>query len=198
MPAAARQRQVVLGVTGSIACYRACDLVRQLRKEQGVEVHVVMTPEAARFVTPLTFQTLSGNRVWSDVFEAPEEWDLLHTSLSERADLVVVCPATLNLLGKLAHGICDDLLLCVLFATPAPVLLVPAMNPRMFHHPANRENMERLRRMGYEFVGPTKGKVACGQEGLGHIADTDAVVSAIRKKLALRGGRRGRMKDDVH
>ncbi len=176
-------REVIVGVTGSIACYRACDLVSQLRKEPGITVHVVMTPEATRFVTPLTFQTLSGNRVFADLFDAPEEWDLLHTSLSARADLVVVCPATLNLLSKLAHGICDDLLMCVLLAVQAPVLLAPAMNVRMFRHPVNQENLARLKKMGYEFVGPVYGEMACGEEGVGHIADTEAILAAIRGKL---------------
>ena len=185
-------KELIVGVTGSVACYRTCDLVSQLRKDEGVKVHVVMTPEATRFVAPLTFQTLSGNRVWADVFEAPEEWNLLHTSLSARADLVVVCPATLNLLGKLAHGICDDLLLCILFASQAPVLLVPAMNARMFHHPVNQENIARLKRLGYEFIGPIQGEMACGEEGIGHIADTEAILSAIRKKLKT-PRRRGRM-----
>jgi phosphopantothenoylcysteine synthetase/decarboxylase len=189
-------REIIVGVTGSIACYRACDLVRQLSKEDGVKVHVVMTQEATRFVTPLTFQTLSGQRVWSDLFEAPEEWSLLHTSLSKRADLVVVCPATMNLLGKLAHGICDDLLMGILFATKAPVLLVPAMNPAMFDHPANQKNMEILKQMGYECLGPIEGRMACGEEGLGHIAPTEEVVAWIRKKIA-KSERRGRMERDA-
>ena len=176
-------RQVIVGVTGSIACYRTCDLVSQLRKEQGVEIHVVMTPEATRFVAPLTFQTLSGNRVYADLFEAPEEWDLVHTSLSAKADLVVVCPATLNILSKLAHGICDDLLMCILFACQAPALLVPAMNPRMFQHPVNQENIERLRKLGYQFVGPIRGEMACREEGIGHIAETETILAAIRRKL---------------
>lgn len=184
----------MVGVTGSIASYRTCDLVSALRKEPQVSVHVVMTQEATRFVTPLTFQTLSGNRCYSDLFDAPEEWDLVHTSLSARADLAVVCPATLNLLGKLASGIADDLLTCILFACEAPVLLVPAMNPRMWEHPATQENVQRLKKRGVEFVGPIRGEMACGEVGMGHIADTAGILAAIRRRLK---GRKGQKRIDV-
>ena len=177
-------KQLVVGVTGSIACYKACDVVSTLRKEEGISLHVVMTKEATRFVSPLTFQTLSGNRVYSDVFEAPEEWDLLHTSLSAQADLILVCPATLNLIGKLAHGICDDLLTCILFASKAPVLLAPAMNKAMYEHQVTRENVVHLRRLGYEFIGPIYGQLACHQVGMGHIAQVDDIVTAVRHRLA--------------
>ena len=181
-------KEIVIGVTGSIACYRACDLVSTLRKEPGINVHVVMTKEATHFVSPLTFQTLSGNRVYSDVFEAPEEWDLLHTSLSVRADLVLVCPATLNVIGKLAQGICDDLLTCILFATRAPVIMVPAMNKGMYEHPIAQENIGRLKKIGVEFVGPIRGELACRQVGMGHIAEQDQILAAVRRHFK-RGGR---------
>lgn len=178
-------RQLVIGVTGSIACYRTCDLVSALRKDPAVEVHVVMTPEATRFVTPLTFQTLSGNRVYSDVFELPEEWDLVHTGLSAQADLVVVCPATLNILGKLTAGICDDLLMCLLFATKAPVLLVPAMNARMYSHPVTQRNLAELKKLGYEFIGPIRGEMACREIGMGHIADNADILGTVRRRLGV-------------
>ncbi len=176
-------KELIVGVTGSIACYKACDIVSTLRKDEGVSVHVVMTKEAAQFVSPLTFQTLSGNRVYSDVFEAPEEWDLLHTSLSAKADLVLVCPATLNLIGKVAAGICDDLLTCILFATKAPVMLAPAMNKGMYEHPIAQENMAKLKKLGYKFVGPIKGELACRQVGMGHIAEVADIVAAVRQQL---------------
>ncbi|MBI3322192.1 MAG: hypothetical protein HYZ94_00730 [Candidatus Omnitrophica bacterium] len=179
---------VLVGVTGSIASYRTCDLVSALRKEPHVGVNVVMTSEAARFVTPLTFQTLSGNKCHTDLFDAPEEWSLVHTSLSAQADLVVICPATLNLLGKLANGIADDLLTCILFACEAPVLVVPAMNPRMWKHPATQENVQRLKKRGVEFVGPIHGEMACREMGMGHIADTQEIVAAVRRKL--KGGKK--------
>ena len=182
-------KEIVIGITGSIACYRTCDLVSTLRKEPGINLHVVMTKEATHFVSPLTFQTLSGNRVYSDVFEAPEEWDLLHTSISARADLVLVCPATLNLIGKLANGICDDLLMCVLFATQAPTLLVPAMNKAMYEHPVTQGNMARLKKIGYDFVGPIRGELACRQVGMGHIAEQDQILAAVRRHLKGTGKR---------
>ena len=181
---------VVIGVTGSIACYKACDLVSALRKDPDCQVHVVMTKEAARFVTPLTFQTLSGNRVYTDLFEAPEEWELLHTSLAARAALILVAPATLNLIGKLASGICDDLLTGILFASKAPVLLAPAMNTRMFEHPVTRENIAKLKKLGYEFVGPARGELACREVGLGHIAETQEILAAVRRRI--RGGKKPR------
>ena len=177
-------KEIVVGVTGSIASYKACDLVSALRKEPGLRLHVVMTREATQFVTPLTFQTLSGNRVYTDVFEAPEEWDLLHTALSAQADLIVVCPATLNLIGKLANGICDDLLTCTLFASKAPTILVPAMNTNMYEHPVSQQNIARLKKLGYEFVGPAKGELACRQVGMGHIAEQATILAAIRRRRA--------------
>jgi len=175
--------EIIVGVTGSIASYKTCDLVSALRKEPGVGLHVVMTREATRFVTPLTFQTLSGNRVYSDVFEAPEEWDLLHTSLSAQADLILVCPATLNLIGKMASGICDDLLTCILFASKAPVILVPAMNTNMYEHPVTQENITRLKKLGVEFVGPAHGELACRQVGMGHIAEQEEILAAVRRRV---------------
>ncbi|MBI1953269.1 MAG: hypothetical protein HYS41_04010 [Candidatus Omnitrophica bacterium] len=180
--------EIVIGVTGSIACYRTCDLVSSLRKERGMNLHVVMTPEAARFVSPLTFATLSGNRVYGDLFEAPEEWDLLHTSLSRMADLIVISPATLNTISKLALGVCDDLLTCVVFASKAPVVVVPAMNTAMYEHPATQENLARLKRFGYGVVGPIQGELACRQVGMGHIADNAEILSAIHRTLKLKKG----------
>ena len=181
-------KEIVIGVTGSIACYKTCDLVSTLRKDPGVRLHVVMTREATKFVSPLTFQTLTGHKVYTDVFEAPEEWDLLHTALSAQADLILVCPATLNLIGKLANGICDDLLMCILFASRAPVVLVPAMNTRMVEHPIAQKNMARLKELGYSLVGPVKGALACLEVGLGHIADQEQILTAVRRRL--RSGRK--------
>ena len=184
-------KEIVVGVTGSIACYKACDVVSALRKESGVNVHVVMTKEATHFVTPLTFQTLSGNRVYSDLFEFPEEWDLLHTTLSSKADLILVCPATQNLIAKLAHGICDDLLTGVLFASKAPALLAPAMNKSMYEHPVTQENLAKLKKLWYGFIGPIQGELACRQVGMGHIAETAGIIAAVRKRLQS-GGKKSR------
>ncbi len=182
-------KRIVVGVTGSIACYKTCDLVSTLRKDPGVSLHVVMTREATKFVTPLTFQTLTGNKVYTDLFEAPEEWDLLHTSLSAQADLILISPATLNLIGKLASGICDDLLTGILFASRAPVILAPAMNTGMYEHPVAQENMGKLKKLGYQFVGPIRGELACREIGLGHIAEQEQILAAVRKRLK-QGGKR--------
>ena len=180
---AVTRKTVVIGVTGSIACYKTCDVVSDLRKLDGVDIHVVMTREATQFVSPLTFQTLSGHPVYQGLFEVPEAWGLLHTSLAMAADLMLICPATMNILGKLAHGICDDLVTSVVFATQAPVLLVPAMNQAMYDHPACQSNLATLKRFGYQFLGPARGTLACGIVGLGHIAEPAAVVKAIRQRL---------------
>jgi phosphopantothenoylcysteine decarboxylase/phosphopantothenate--cysteine ligase len=182
-------KRIVIGITGSIACYKTCDVVSALRKEKDLSVHVVMTKEATKFVSPLTFQTLSGNKVYDDVFDAPEEWDLLHTSLSAQADLVVVCPATLNVIGKMANGICDDLLTCILFATRAPVVVVPAMNTGMYEHPVTQENIAKLKKLGVEFVGPVRGELACREIGMGHIAESAHILTEIKRRLAKRGKR---------
>ena len=176
------KRLVILGVTGSIAAYKACDIISGLRKIS-VDVQVVLTKEAAEFVTPLTLQTLSRNKVRSDMFELPEEWNPVHTSLAEKAGLVLIAPATANVIGKLAAGICDDLLTCLVFATKAPVLIAPAMHSQMYKHEVVRENIEKLKKLGYKFIGPVKGMLACGCEGLGHIADTKDIVKEAKRLL---------------
>ena len=168
-------RTIVLGVTGSIAAYRACDIISRLRKT-GFYVKVVMTGEAGAFITPLSLQTLSGNKVVTDMFELPEKWELVHTSLADEADLVLIAPATANIIGKLANGICDDIVSCVVFATDAPVLIAPAMNEKMYRHPVTRGNIARLKKIGYRFAGPVEGRLACGHVSIGHIADTDDIV----------------------
>jgi phosphopantothenoylcysteine decarboxylase/phosphopantothenate--cysteine ligase len=140
-----------------------------------------LTKEAEEFVTPLTFQTLSGNKTYSDLFELPDEWNLVHTSLADKAGLVLIAPATANVIGKIAGGICDDILTCTVFATDAPVLIAPAMNEKMYEHKIVQENIRKLKNIGYNFVGPIRGRLACGHEAIGHIAETSQIVKeAIR------------------
>ena len=178
-----KQKTVVLGITGSIAANKACDLVSLLREER-YTVHVVMTEEAKQFVTPLTLQTLSGNPVFSDLFaQPPSQWNAIHIALAGEADLIVIAPATAAILGKLANGICDDLLTCVVTATQAPVMLAPAMNTQMYHHPAVQENLKVLRRFGYSIIEPEEGKLACGTEGIGHIASIEKIAGEIKKLI---------------
>ena len=168
---------VVLGVTGSIAAYKACELVRLLVK-RGDDVHVVMTEHARAFVTPLTFQTLSRNPVECDLFADPQDWKPEHVSLAAAADLVVVAPATANILAKMAHGIADDLLSSTLLATKAPVVVAPAMNDGMWANPATQANVATLVARGVRVVQPGTGDIACGTEGTGRMAEPAEILSA--------------------
>jgi phosphopantothenoylcysteine decarboxylase/phosphopantothenate--cysteine ligase len=161
---------IVLGVTGGIAAYKAAELLRLFVKG-GAEVHVLMTASAQQFVTPLTFQTLSGKPVHTGLFNLIEEQEIGHISLADRADLMVIAPATANTIGKIAHGIADDLLTTTVMATKAPVLIAPAMNTNMYTNPVYRSNEESLRELGYLFVDPVKGMLACGWEGEGKLQD---------------------------
>ncbi|MBI1975896.1 MAG: hypothetical protein HYS56_00120 [Candidatus Omnitrophica bacterium] len=174
---------ILIGVTGGIAAYKTADVISQL-KEKAYPVVVVMTEEAKQFITPLTLQTISGNPVFSNLFTLPSrEWNAVHIALARQARLVAVIPATANVIGKLANGICDDLLTCVITATEAPVLLAPAMNTQMYQHPAIQGNLKKLRGFGYHFVDPEKGRLACGTEGIGHVASVEKVIRAIKKVL---------------
>jgi phosphopantothenoylcysteine decarboxylase/phosphopantothenate--cysteine ligase len=164
-------KTIILGVSGSIAAYKSAEIVSLLRKA-GHEVHVVMTKSAADFITPLTLATLSRHPVLSDLSEEKgEEWKPGHIELADRADLFLVAPATANVIAKLSHGFADDALGAVALATHAPVLVAPAMNGKMWDHLATRENVERLRARGVEFIGPMEGMLACGYEGSGRLAE---------------------------
>lgn len=175
-------KTIILGVTGSIAAYKACEIVSAFKKES-FDVQVLLTKEAGEFVTALTFQTISQNRVVTDMFELPEDWSPRHTSLADKADLVLIAPATANVIAKLAAGICDDILTCVVFATKAPVLIAPAMNEKMYRHPVTQDNIARLKKIGYRFVGPIKGRLACGHEDIGHIARVEDMMSEAKRLL---------------
>ena len=175
-------KTVVLGVTGGIAVYKACDLVSSLRK-LGIEVHVIMTKSASEFVTPMTFQTMSQNFVTLDMFEEPKTWDVEHIALAKKADVFVVAPATANIIGKMANGIADDMLSTTIMATKAPILVAPAMNTNMYSHPLTQENINKLERLGYKFVEPASGRLACGDEGKGKLAPVEEVLKEILKLL---------------
>lgn len=171
-------KRVVVGMSGGIACYKACDVVRQLRQADAA-VRVVMTRGAREFVAPLTLQTLSGMRVATDTFDLTEESEIGHIRLADSADVVLVAPATANVLAKMAHGIADDLLTTVMLATRAPIVLAPAMNVHMWEHPATRANVETLVARGARLVGPASGSLACGYEGAGRLAEPADVVDAV-------------------
>jgi phosphopantothenoylcysteine decarboxylase / phosphopantothenate---cysteine ligase len=169
--------KVVLGVTGCIGAYKACEVLRELQK-RSVDVHVVMTESATRFVAPLTFEALSQHPVFVDQFALGAESDIRHISLADAAELLLVAPATANILGKFAHGIADDALSTLYLATKAPVLAAPAMNVNMFEHETVRENVLALRRRGVLFVAPGSGYLACGWLGQGRLAEVPDIVEA--------------------
>lgn len=171
-------KSVVVGVCGGIAAYKAVDMVSRLKK-QGAEVDVIMTEHAVKFVTPLTFRSLSHRPVITDMFEVPEQWDIKHISLAQKADLFVIAPATANIIGKLAAGIADDMLSTTVMATKAPVLIVPAMNYNMYANPILQENIEKLKSMGYRFMEPDTGMMAEGTSGKGRLPEPAAIVETI-------------------
>ena len=177
-----QQRMVVLGVTGGIACYKAVELVRLLVKN-GFKVRVIMTRGAMEFVTPLTFQALSGNPVATETFSLTQESEIGHINLADSADLLVIAPATANVIGKLASGIADDLLTTVLMATQAPVLLAPAMNIHMYENVIVQENLRKLRRVGYHIMDPAEGYLACGYDGKGRLPDPEKISDEIERLL---------------
>lgn len=170
-------KRVVLGVTGGIAAYKAAELTRALVKK-GVSVKVVMTGHAKEFISPLTFQVLSGNPVFSDMF-SQEHYDMNHISLAEYGDVIVVAPATANIIGKMAAGIADDLLSTVLLAAKSPIIICPAMNDNMYTHAVVQDNIAKLKEHGVQFVAPGYGELACKTEGVGRLADIADIVEAI-------------------
>ena len=177
-----RQVRIVLGVSGGIACYKAVELVRLL-VNAGFSVQVIMTRGAMEFVTPLTFQTLSGNPVATETFNLTQESEIGHINLADSADLLVVAPATANIIGKIANGIADDLLTTVIMATQAPVLLAPAMNIHMYENPIVQENLRKLGRAGYHLLEPAEGFLACGYEGKGRLPDPEKIAEEVQKLL---------------
>ncbi len=182
----AAKRTILLGITGSIAAYKSADTASKLKK-LGHEVFCVMTRDATHFITPLTLQTLSQHPVTIDLFEEGEgDWRPSHLQLADSADLLVVSPATANVIAKLAHGIADDALSTIALALrpEAKVLVAPAMNGKMWLHPATQANVKVLQSRGVEFIGPEKGLLACGYEGIGRLWDVDKIVEKIQKMIS--------------
>ena len=178
-----RGRRLVLAVTGGIAAYKAADLAGKLVSARA-EVRCILTANAARFVTALTFQSLSGREAAADTFDRSGGELYQHLALAEWGELLVVAPATADILGKAVAGIADDLVSTVLISFPGPVLFAPAMNCHMWAHPAVVENVEKLRRRGAHFIGPGEGRLACGQLGLGRMAEVPEIIAAIETILA--------------
>ncbi|HLD82402.1 MAG TPA: flavoprotein [Candidatus Omnitrophota bacterium] len=178
----AKEKNIILGVTASIAIYKACELVRRL-KEDGNSVTVVMTKEAEELIKPIVFQSLSGNKVYRGLFDLPETWEIEHVSLADKANLVLIAPATANIIAKIASGICDDLLTCIVSATRAPALLAPAMNENMFKNKITQGNINKLKSLGYKLIEPKKGRLACGKVGLGCLAEVETIMKEVRKNI---------------
>ena len=175
-------KEIILGVTGGIAAYKAAELVRELIKK-GAKVHVVMTRNAQEFITPLTFQTLSCNPVQTDLFSLTEDSRIGHVALADMADIVVIAPATANIIGKVAHGIADDFLSTMIMATKCPVLFAPSMNVNMWENVAVKQNVETLKKAGYHFIGPEEGDLACEVIGKGRLAAVADIVERIEGLL---------------
>ena len=172
------KRCVCIGVSGGIAAYKALDIVSALRKKD-VDVRVIMTESATKFVTPLTFQSLSQNMVTTDMFAEPKAFEIQHISLAKRADVFLVAPATANIIGKVANGIADDMLSTTIMATKAKVIFAPAMNTNMYENKIVQSNIEKLKGLGYEFIEPASGRLACGDEGKGKLADVNTIIERV-------------------
>lgn len=176
-------KNVVVGVCGGIAAYKAVDLVSRLKK-LNANVDVIMTKNATQFVTPLTFQSISHNPVITDMFEIPKAWDIAHISLAQKADLMVVAPATANIVGKVSSGVADDFLSTAIMASKARVVFVPAMNHNMYENIIVQKNIDFLKQLGYIFIEPEIGLMACGTEGKGRFPDNDTIISCVKEALS--------------
>lgn len=177
-----KNKNIVLGITGCIAAYKSASLISLLRRE-GANVYVIMTKNAQRFITPLTIRTLSKNPVVTDMFEEVINFEVEHISLANKADLLLVAPATANIIGKIANGIADDMLSTTIMATKAPVVLSPAMNNNMYENPIVKFNIEKLKDYNYYIIEPKVGMLACGVEAIGKFPDIQDIVNYIKKVI---------------
>ena len=176
-----KDKKILLGVTGSIAAYKAADLIRRL-KEESCFVSVVMTREAQKFITPLTLGSLCGQKVFQDMFDE-ESWRMNHIALAKEIDLFLIAPATANVIGKIACGLADDLLTTTALATKAKIVIAPAMNDEMFKNKIVQENIKKLKNLGVIFVPPVRGNLACGTFGEGHLAEIEDIVKTVNAVL---------------
>jgi phosphopantothenoylcysteine decarboxylase / phosphopantothenate---cysteine ligase len=186
-----KDKTVVLGITGSIAAYKAADIASKLT-QTGAKVEVVMTEAGVKFITPLTLRSLTGRSVVTSMWEMASEFNIEHVALAEAADIVAIVPATANIIAKLAAGIADDILTCTVLATRAPVLIAPAMHANMYENPVTQENIAKLKARGFIFVGPAYGRLASGKIGLGRLIDTETILAAIKQILAKDGDLAGK------
>ncbi|WP_010254041.1 flavoprotein [Treponema primitia] len=176
-------KNIILGISGSIAAYKAADLANTFTKE-GHAVHVIMTASAQQFITPITFQTLTKNKVYTEMFDEIIYEDVRHISLAQKADIALIAPATANIIGKLASGIADDMLTTVIMAIQKkPIVICPAMNTAMYENPITQDNIKKLTGYGYQFVEPREARLACGDLGRGALADLDTIIAAVHRLL---------------
>jgi phosphopantothenoylcysteine decarboxylase/phosphopantothenate--cysteine ligase len=176
------KRTIVFGITGGIAAYKCCDIVRSFVKA-GADVHVILTKAGTHFVTPLTLQALSQNPVHTEMFSLVQEAEIGHISLADRADLLLVAPASADIIAKVACGICDELLQTVICATKAPVVFAPSMNVHMWENPITQENIRKLKKLGYRFIEPATGDLACGYQGKGRLPEPEEIMKHVEKIL---------------
>ncbi|HQG12817.1 MAG: Coenzyme A biosynthesis bifunctional protein CoaBC [bacterium ADurb.Bin270] len=174
--------RILFGICGGIAAYKCCELVRMMVKD-GFDVHCVLTSAGAKFVTPLTLQTLSGNVVHTDMFDLMREKKVNHISLARDSDIILIAPATADIIARTACGICDDLLSTVICATKSPVLFAPSMNNNMWENRITQSNVTRLREFGYNFIEPESGELACGDSGSGRLPDLEKILHAVKEIL---------------
>ncbi|MCX4364665.1 MAG: bifunctional phosphopantothenoylcysteine decarboxylase/phosphopantothenate--cysteine ligase CoaBC [Bacilli bacterium] len=177
-----KDKNILIGVTGGIACYKICDVINHLKRE-GANVDIIMTENATKFITPLTLETLSKSRVVVDMFHEKDHVDVEHISLARKADLVLIAPATANIIGKLANGIADDMLSTTVMATKSQVLIAPAMNNGMYENGIVQDNIKKLKKYGYHFIDPVCGNLACGYKAVGKLADKDKIIASLNELL---------------
>jgi phosphopantothenoylcysteine decarboxylase/phosphopantothenate--cysteine ligase len=176
MKAVFKNKNIILGICGSIAAYKSCDVIRQLAKLEA-NIECILTKNGSEFITPLTLQTLSRNKVYRDMFENSYKIEINHISLAQRADIILIIPATADIIARLACGRADDLLTCTVLASKANIVICPAMNADMLEHEATQSNIETLKSYGYKFIAPEKGELACGSWGEGRLASQEAIIS---------------------
>lgn len=175
-----RNKNIVIGITGGIACYKVCEIISYLVKE-GANVDVIMTKNAKEFITPLTIETLSKNKVITDMFEKREHIEVEHISLARKANLILIVPATANIIGKVANGIADDMLSTTIMATTSQVIFAPAMNNQMYTNKIVQDNIKKLKNYGYKFIAPIEGNLACGYKAIGKLAKKETIIDVINK-----------------
>jgi len=177
-----KNKNIVIGITGGIACYKVCEIISYLVRE-GANVDVIMTKNSIEFITPLTIETLSKNKVIIDMFEQKEHIEVEHISLARKADLILVVPATANIIGKIANGIADDMLSTTIMATTSKVIFAPAMNNEMYNNKIVQDNIKKLKKYGYEFIDPVEGNLACGYKTIGKLARKETIIEFIKNVL---------------